>query len=203
MVQVHFKSIAARLGRKSVFRHAPPNAEGAQSAYALQVLPDTWFETPQGWKQAEFLALGDRVACLGGGFGRIKCLSPSRGPVRTMKIPGGTLGASSSICVPERSFVGLSPSQPVPYEAPYVAVPVSALNGYSGICPDSPRDGALCIVLEEEDMIWAQTGLLLHAPVREAAPFYQRLGYGETRAALTLGDPANTRPDPSDFSAFS
>lgn len=196
MFEVPFKHLAARISRKGVFRHTvPPSSVGAH-ALGLHVLSETWLETEDGWEQAGGLKAGHRVACLGGAFAKIKSIEIITGSVATICIPGGALGASSALHLPDASFVGFAPPRPVLYDAPFVSLPASALHGYCGIGAGQPQEMSLRITLQEEEMIWSQTGLLLHAPTRARRTFYKQLNYGETRALLAVSDPKNARPDP-------
>lgn len=196
MMQERLKRAAAKFRRQGLFRHSGGLAKPPQLSFALQVCAETWLDTPKGWLEAKNLKAGQQVARLGGGYATLIYIAQTPLLDPCVLVPEGSLGASAPLQLPATAHVGYSPPSPLPYEAPYVALPAGALRGYQGVRAQTITDQkALLILLEEEEMIWTQTGLLLHAPVSAAQMFYQRLNYGQTRALLTLSDPKQLEPD--------
>ena len=159
---------------------------------------DTLLETANGWKPAAEISKGEAVARLDGGFARVTGHARSSLSGDAVRVPAGVLGACSDVVLPVESYVGVTPPAQSIHEAPCVSLPASALIGYRGIrAAQFGHDGGIVLALEDEEMVWAQTGMLLHATTTPFDPFYSRLGYGEARGLLALLDPAHCGPDAS------
>jgi hypothetical protein len=78
-------------------------------------------------------------------------------------------------------------------------VPVTALAGYRCIRPSAaqPETPVTELTFENEEIIYAQSGSLLMCPAADGASdgLFRTLGYGETRALLTLISGAHVGPD--------
>lgn len=157
---------------------------------------DLILETPEGFTEARGLTAGDKVATLDGGFAQIVAVRLSPSPERAFKVPAGALGNDSDIILPAESHVALTPPQGLALsEAPYISLPATALVGFRGIRPTLfNHQNTIAFEFEQEEMVWAQTGLLLHARPKHDG-FFTTLAYGDARAVLALLDCAQCGPD--------
>lgn len=169
----------------------------------LTLLPGSLVETATGWTDAADLTPGDRVQTLDGGQARIAGLT--RRPLTSrdgvaMHIPGGALDNCSDLILPGVQRLGLiHPTCERLFGAPCVLVQAHALAGFRGIAPaPAPVAGAQIVTelqMAEEELVYAQTGLLLCAPSARQ-PAYRRLSYGEARALLAVMSGGSCGVDP-------
>jgi len=162
-------------------------APSAAPGFSLTTSGETMLETPRGWRALDDLKAGDQVATFDGGFAEITGISAA--PATPMiEVPGGTLSACSDLALPADTHVVLELPELLPDTA-LVSVPVKALCGWHGIRPRFVTPTELCqLAFADEELIFAQTGLLLHAAPTEGDSYFTRMGYGETRALLGLSD---------------
>lgn len=155
-----------------------------ETAPALTLGADTMLETPAGWLPVEQLAAGDAVATLDGGFTPIQSIADSTS-APMIHVPGGTLSACSDCSLPVHTRVALE--QPAHLgDAPVVSVPLLALVGWRGIRHAVTHAAGLAtLTFDDEEMIFAQTGLLLHAATPNQDSFFERLDHDQTRTLLT------------------
>lgn len=165
-------------------------------------VPGTMLETAKGWVAVEHLSAADEVYTLDGGLSRIQSVSASqpRADQQTWCIPAGVLNACSDLHVSETQLVALdSAACETLFDAPVVLAPITACAGFGGIAPTQAYRQPLNVTLEfaEEEILYAQTGALLHVPATSGDSFFRTLSYGETRAALALIDTAHHGLDPA------
>lgn len=182
----------------SIYTKSGPALLG-QSHTLLYASPDIRMDTPKGWKSAKNLTRNDSVASLDGGFVKIRAVHRVHTRFKSIFVPAGTLGSCADLFLPADARVVLSaPPGLTLTEAPFVSASISDMIGYRGI--RSTMFGlrnTLALEFDDEEIIWAQTGLMLHAhPVGEG--FYRSLDYGETRAILAMIDHLGCGPDLSD-----
>lgn len=140
-------------------------------------------ETEAGFRAASDLQAGDTVATLDGGFAPISWIGQSAYAISAHLVPAGALDNCSDLYLPSDTLVGIE--APMGFEAAsdLISMPVSALEGHRGIRPATGPVKACTIGLETEEMIWTQTGTLLHArPMTDA--FFQTLRFAEARAVM-------------------
>lgn len=148
----------------------------------------TLLDTKTGWRPVESLRIGDHVQSLDGGACRIVALDRQTiaGGASLIHLPGGALDNCTAVT--------LLPGQPVlvdtfdSMEAPYALIPARALAGFRGAEMRVFRRSVEVItpIFAEEEVIWAQSGLLLHcAGTREEAGFFPRLNGMEAAALLS------------------
>lgn len=166
-------------------------------------------ETPQGWRGVETLVAGDRVQTLDGGMREVigathtilsahDLARAAAAGERLSYVPGGTLDTCAGF--------HLLPGQPVlidthhaeaVFGSPLVLVPGAALEGWQGILPDSPQAPLTVVRLmfDEEEVIYANTGALLHCPTdagiwqtedSRAGGFFTRLDLDAARLLVDL-----------------
>ncbi|MEM6372962.1 MAG: Hint domain-containing protein [Pseudomonadota bacterium] len=182
------------------------NHDAAFTTFTPAILPSTpdhtatltaqtRLETPKGWCTVDTLSVGDRVATMDGGFAAITAISRPKRRAPLVQVPGGVLSTCSDVALPADARVALSP--PARWsQAPVVSAPVKALSGWRGIRPTLFAGPDLATLhFEDEEMIYAQTGLLIHACDTEADSFFPTLSYGDTRALLALMDGRMPAPD--------
>ena len=159
------------------------------------VSAQTIVETPHGWRSVDTLRAGDSVATLDGGFAEITAITAPTNVEPMIRIPGGVLNSCSDVALPASTHLALTPTSRYS-EAPVVSAPLKALSGWRGIRPTLFNAPDLATVhFENEEMIYAQTGLLIHAHDDKCDSFFQRLGYGDARALLALDQGHIGAPD--------
>lgn len=165
-------------------RAAAHAAPGALRGAMVSLLADTMLECTRGWCAVQDLRPSDTIATLDGGFVPLAWVRRAL-PGAVLHIQAGSLGNCSDLHLPADARIGLA--APADFEAAttdMLSVPLRAFEGLRGI-RKAPLDSPLCytIGLASEEMIWAQTGMLVHArPL--TAPFFHALSAAETRALL-------------------
>lgn len=157
----------------------------------------TRVETPDGWRRVDGLSAGDAIATRDGGFARIVSLTAAAVPTTPWLVPGGALDNCSDLILPATTAVALRrPRAMRSHLAPLLLAPVETLAGFRGIRP-APAAARPMIALgfESEELVYAQTGALIHAAPHGGAPFYETLDYGTVRALITLSQQGFTGPD--------
>ena len=174
------------LNHTTAFAEFAP-AKIVETAPTLTLGADTMLETATGWLPVDQLAAGDAVATLDGGLTSIQSISKS-GSAPLIHVPGGTLSACSDCALPVHSRVALE--QPAHLgEAPIVSVPLLALVGWRGIRHAVAQGTDLAtLTFADEEMVFAQTGLLLHAAAPQTDGFFERLDHDQTRTLLARID---------------
>lgn len=181
------------LNHETAFQTFAPVTPIAAPGHSITASGSALLETETGWKPAHALKAGDSVATLDGGFASIRSVSASTS-TQLIHVPGGTLGACTDVLLPATASVALHLPASVS-DAPVVSVQLQALCGWRGI----RRAPGICetevtLTFDNEEMVYAQTGLLLHTD--NAMPgFFQRKSYGETRALLALWSGRLPAPD--------
>lgn len=161
----------------------------------------TLIETDGGWQQAEWLKAGDRVQTYDGGLREISRVerrffdqpAQADAPAFLVSIPGGVLDTCSDVVVmPEQRILIEDPVLEGLIGAPSALVRAGDLAGLSGIALRRviPGDQIVRPILEDEELLWANTGLMCHfgettvAGTPEPSPFFQALGRTQARLAL-------------------
>lgn len=148
---------------------------------------DAMLETPRGWMAVADLNPGDEVATLDGGFKPVSWISRTQPMLNGLLVPAGALGNCSDVILPADTLVGLEAPLTFEAESDHVSLPVAALEGLRGVRrPDAV--GRYCSLgFDTEEMVWTQTGMLVHAhPIADA--FFQTLGFADARGLISLID---------------
>ena len=134
---------------------------------------ETMVETRQGWVAARTLRAGDALATLDGGFAPITAISTPQISSAMVRVPGGALSNCSDVILPGNVHVALKLPAHLS-QAPVVTAPLSALCGWQGIRLTLAGAAELATLhFDTEELIYAQTGLLIHsAPDTET--FFQQ-----------------------------
>ncbi len=134
----------------------------------------TLVETAQGWRAAEALRPGDRLATWDGGWRpvlsvRAERLQPS-GAEALIRVPGGALDTCRTVWLRAGQHVLIrAPQAAAVLDAEAVLMPAAALTGHRGIAA-VPLVAALNVVtlhFAEDEMIFAASGLCLHCAAED------------------------------------
>lgn len=152
----------------------------------LSLTETAMLETRTGWVPLSDLKAGDAVATLDGGFVPIAWISKDRTTRTAMHVPAGALDNCAAIDLTEDTRIGLEAPLDFDVESDHVSLPLAAFEGLNGI-RRAPARTVLTrtLGLETEEMLWTQTGTLVHArPIAEG--FFQMLSFADARAMLAL-----------------
>ena len=183
----------------------PPALSFPKRAEISALKDGTMLETPTGWKPVETLQKGDQVYTLDGGFTEltgIRTHSLGAGTTRMVHIPAGSLNNCSDLVLTAGQQVALiEPECETLFDAPCVLVPAAAMAGFRGIRPLTGfgETTATELSFATEEIVYAQTGALLHVSSGETDPFFRTLNYGESRALLSLLNQGHLGLDPNGF----
>ncbi|KIC48535.1 hypothetical protein [Tateyamaria sp. ANG-S1] len=155
----------------------------------------TMLETDAGWRTVDALKAGDAVATLDGGFAEITAITKPDHGAPLVHIPGGVLSTCSDVSLPADAHIALH--APAGWsDAPVVSAPVKALSGWRGVRPSLFHGPDLAeLHFADEEMIYAQSGLLIHAAPSTGDTFFPRLDYGNARAMLAASAGKFGQPD--------
>lgn len=183
------------LNHDAAFADITPVKTPAAPQISATVTAHTLMETESGWAAVDSLQAGDAVATLDGGFAEITAITRPDRSAPLVHIPGGVLSTCSEIAVPADAHVALhTPARWI--DAPVVSVPVKALSGWCGIRPTLFNGPDLTqLHFADEEMIYAQSGLLIHAAPSTGDSFFPKLSYGDARAILALSAGKMGQPD--------
>ncbi|WP_299042451.1 Hint domain-containing protein [uncultured Tateyamaria sp.] len=183
------------LNHDTAFAEITPVASPMTPRISATMTAHTMLETEAGWTTVDGLQAGDAVATLDGGFAPITAITRSDRAAPLVHIPGGVLSTCSDITLPADAYVALhTPAGWI--DAPVVAIPVKALSGWRGVRPTLFHGPDLAqLHFDTEEMIFAQTGLLIHAAPATEETFFPRLDYGNARAMLAATAGKFGQPD--------
>ncbi|MEX0302301.1 MAG: Hint domain-containing protein, partial [Leisingera sp.] len=140
-------------------------------------LPDTLVETEEGFKQARNVKPGDMVFTFDGGAQEVKSVKHAVPRLTTlMHVPAGALGNDTDLMLPSDQKVVLEMETAERlFGLPVVVTKLIALAGYKGISAAAPeRLGRIHFEFEEEELVWAESGMLLPAgDAAEDSAFHQ------------------------------
>lgn len=136
----------------------------------------TLIETAAGWRPAAALRPGDEVAVWEGGFRPLTAVRSGRvapADVTMIRVPGGAINNCGTVWLrPDQHVLIRSPFAAAVLEAEAVLLPAAALAGFRGIESVAPRMPITLAALhfDEDEVIFAASGLNLHCPAVGAAP---------------------------------
>lgn len=166
----------------------------------------TRVETARGWKPVEQVMTGERVQTWDGGLQPVTKVERTlygadlaeAYPDGLLMVPGGALNTCDAVyLLPEQHILLESVVAEEVLGRPAVLVPAAALEGYRGIMRVMPVDLVEVVTLsfDEEEIVYANTGALLHcAPRRagktpqgrETSAFFEVLTFDQARALVAL-----------------
>lgn len=167
-------------------RNATAQSLIARAARPLAgMLAGTLLESETGWRPVEDLARGDLVFTHDGGLREIRHVETrSLAPRQLIHVPGGTLGncADMRLLPGQHVLLEYAPGERA-FGSPWLLVPAAALVGLTGVRWQRGREELALYNLgfEEEEVVWANSGVLMHCP-KEGAP----QGASEFFKVLTL-----------------
>lgn len=145
------------------------------------LLAGTRVETRGGWRTVETLRSGDLVHTLDGGLRRIEAIDrrwtlPGQ-TADVVRVPGGLFGNCAALdLLPEQHvMIDLDPADGAAGDLPdalAVLAPAAALDALPGVATArrSLPLQAVTLMFEEEELVWAATGVLAHCPaIRDGA----------------------------------
>ena len=152
---------------------------------------DTYLETRTGWLPASQIKPGDAVATLDGGFADVSWVGRVKPSDDLFFVPAGVLENCSPLILPGDTRVGIQAPLNFDATSDHISLPLAAFAGTAGICKTKRASVSMrTFGFETEEMIWAQTGSLLHArPMSDA--FFHSLRFAEARAFLALYGPTH------------
>ncbi|MFN6980252.1 MAG: Hint domain-containing protein [Gemmobacter sp.] len=150
-------------------RIATDDASFATTALPGALIAGTRVETAGGWRDVAHLRAGDRLQTFDGGLRPLIAveqvrLVPEAGRM-AIRIEGGTLGACDDLTLLPGAQVLIATGKTRP-EAARALVPALSLRGVPGVVT-VPLDGpvsAVRPVFADDEVIWANTGVLLFSP---------------------------------------
>ncbi|WP_291729902.1 Hint domain-containing protein [Leisingera sp. F5] len=175
-------------------------------------LPATLVETEEGFKQARDVKPGDMVFTFDGGAQEVKAVRHAVPRLTTcMHIPAGALGNDTGLMLPSDQKVALEMDTAERlFGLPVVVAKLIALTGYKGITAAAPeRLGRIHLEFEEEELVWAESGMLMPAGDAAEDSAFHQLSLTETRQVLAsdegralsatgMGEVDARLPDPLD-----
>jgi len=167
----------------------------------------TMVETDAGWQPVETLAIGQPVQTWDGGLQPLvrlerRRIAPGAGLVA---VPGGVLSTCSDLVLlpGQHVLVGTGAAAAL-LDQDVALVPAAALLGWQGVRVERPRRGfdVVGLAFETEEVVYANTGAMLHCAAAEAAAgavpqseFFTVLDRDRARALLGFA-PAPIDPTP-------
>jgi hypothetical protein len=166
----------------------------------------TRVETARGWKPVEQVLTGERVQTWDGGLQPVTKVERTlygadlaeAYPDGLLMVPGGALSTCDAVyLLPEQHILLESAIAEEVLGRPAVLVPAAALEGHRGILRVMPVDLVEVVTLsfDQEEVVYANTGALLHCPPRRAgatpqgpatSAFFEVLGFDRARALVEL-----------------
>lgn len=145
-----------------------PRAKVLPAPAALTgLVAGTLLETATGWRGVETLNVGDRVQTLDGGLASILGLHRTQltEAGHGLLIPGGCLDACSDVFVmPGQHLLLDTIGGDFAGTAPFVLIPASALQDDTIRRCALPQTEVITPLFADEEIVYAQSGLLLHCP---------------------------------------
>ena len=159
---------------------------------------DTWVETETGWRQTGQLRRGDRLHTFDGGLRAIVALDRCwirPGPQgHVLHLPQGVLGSTMDLTLMPDQHLLIDTWEETGLDGAVAAlIPASALGGLGGIGWRSVTAPIAVVtpVFEEEEVIHASGGVLLHCPGAVSGPdgmlqttFYPRLPADQAQTVM-------------------
>lgn len=150
-------------------------------------LPDTLVETDRGFFQARDVKPGDMVYTFDGGSQEVEVVRHAVPRMTTlMHVPAGALGNDCDLSLPADQMVALEiDAAERLFGLPLVVVKLVSLAGYKGIKATGPEHlGRIHIECAEEELIWAESGMLMQAGEGGPDGAFKELSLSETRQIL-------------------
>lgn len=154
-------------------------------------LPETLVETDRGFVQMRDVKAGDNIYTFDGGAQEVKSVSQGVPRLTTLvHVPAGALGNDTDLMLPSDQMVALElDAAERLFDVPLVMTRLISLVGYKGISPILPeRLARIHLKFDEEELVWAESGMLLQAPGDSIDSAFRKLSLAETRQILASED---------------
>lgn len=150
----------------------------------LTLCANTIVETSRGWSAVGDLRPDDALASLDGGFVPLASIRAA-GPTPAVHIPARALGNCTDVTLPADAWVGLdAPGDFILASTDVLSAPLDGFDGYRGIRISAQHPApALTLGLASEEMLWVQTGMLIHARPM-TTPYFHTLTAPQTQRLL-------------------
>lgn len=161
------------------------------------LIAGTLVETAVGWRRAELLRVGDHVQTYDGGLRQLRRVERSYygaaqggyGLESILHVPGGAFDNCEDVFVmPEQMLMISSQVAADLLGTPSVLLPASALAGYRGVRQVLPKTliEAITLGFDDEEVIYANSGLLAHCATGAGSDFFTVLDHGRAVALVSL-----------------
>ena len=150
-------------------------------------LPSTLVETDRGFVQARDVKPGDMIYTFDGGAQEVKAIRHAVPRLTTlMHVPAGALGNDTDLLLPADQTVALDlDAAERLFGVPLITAKLIHLAGYKGIKAAAPESiGRIHITCDEEELIWAESGMLMQAGTGGPDGAFKELSLTETRQIL-------------------
>lgn len=180
---------------KDFTRTATPGSFTAvQPVASTGLTGGTLVETTQGWCPVADLRIGARVHTLDGGAAQV--LGLDRRPVTDLpgiRIPGGMADSCSDLILPlDQYLLTDTLGDPNLPDADMVLIPATAWISQPCVTPVRITGEIVTPMFADEEIVWANSGALLHCPSVAAGPgrlpvdgFFMALADADARAFLS------------------
>lgn len=145
------------------------------------VFPSTLVATPEGWRAAGGLALGDPVLTVGAGPLSLVSVARAEAPLWVQALPAGACGNRAPVVLPPGQCLLFEPRP-----GDLALIPAEALEGWRGVRSRPNGARPLTLQLQWPEMIYAGPGLILSLPGmgRSACPLLDELPLARARALV-------------------
>ncbi|MEL0435933.1 Hint domain-containing protein [Phycobacter sp. K97] len=150
-------------------------------------LPSTLVETDRGFVQARDVKPGDMIYTFDGGAQEVKAIRHAVPRLTTlMHVPAGALGNDTDLLLPADQTVALElDAAERLFGVPLITAKLIHLAGYKGIKATAPESiGRIHITCDEEELIWAESGMLMLSGEGGADGAFCELSLTEVRQVL-------------------
>lgn len=154
-------------------------------------LPDTLVETDRGFLQMRDVKPGDSIYTFDGGAQEVKSVKHGVPRLTTLvHVPAGALGNDTDLLLPSDQMVALElDAAERLFDVALVMTKLISLVGYKGISAAMPeRMARIHVKFHEEELIWAESGMLLHNAGDNLDSAFRKLSLAETRQILASED---------------
>ncbi|MDE4303514.1 Hint domain-containing protein [Phaeobacter gallaeciensis] len=173
-----------------MFQSAPLQYTPAQSRSG-GFLPSTLVETDRGFVQARDVKPGDMIYTYDGGAQEVKDVSHAVPRLTTlMHVPAGALGNDTDLLLPADLTVALElDAAERLFGVPLITAKLISLSGHKGIKAAAPESiGRIHITCDEEELLWAESGMLVLAGDGGFDGAFCELSLSEVRQVLASED---------------
>lgn len=174
-----------------------PLVADAKPSKAAGLIAGTLVETAAGWRRVELLRVGDHVQTYDGGLKQLRRIERAYygadhggyGLEQTLHVPGGALDNCEDLIVMPDQLLMIESEVAAKLLGEFaVLLPASALAGYRGITRQPLQNliEAITLKFDDEEVIYANSGLLAHCGNAPQSDFFTTLDHTRATALLSL-----------------